>query len=267
MKYFDQGGVSAGAPADASEDAGGKPLSAMNEGELRSVFASLGLGDLLSRQEDSYSRVSPQYQASGSSKSVRQGSPFVPMGELDPPNRPPGSVMNTPMPYQPPGYTNYRIDPRTPRPFDYQSGFQDLGREAYSPYHSGTVLAQSYLQNRMDVPTSLTQQFARNLTAYRPYTSTLSSQYAPQYTGYNPFSQGVNPYAARMSQFMPQAQNPFMYAQPAMQPMPMNPFVYRSLPPAQPISRPARTVFQGSTTPMKKGGQVDLGIAAVPLRK
>ena len=256
MKYFDDGGN-----VDRT----------YTTEELAGILRSLGIGsDFLNqgkRPANSYSRVAPTYRPSGSNpiNSEPSGrSPFVPMGQLDPAIRDPGSVMNTRRPYQPPGYTNYRTDPRTPRPFDYQSGFADLGREAYSPYESGTRLAQDYLRGRMDVPTSLTEQFTRNYANYRPYARTFSDQYAPQYTGYNPFSPGsVNALpAARVNPFNLQApapQNPFAY-------MPAPP-VYTP-PPTSPTS-PARTktVFQGSTKPMKKGGAVDLGIAAARLRK
>lgn len=256
MKYFDDGGN-----VDRT----------YTTEELAGILQSLGIGsDFFNQGErpaDSYSRVAPTYRPSGSNpiNSEPSGrSPFVPMGQLDPAIVAPGSVMNTRRPYQPPGYTNYRTDPRTPRPFDYQSGFADLGREAYSPYHSGTVLAQDYLRGRMDVPTSLTEQFTRNYGNYRPYARTFSDQYAPQYTGYNPFSPGsVNALpAAKFNPFNLQA------------PIPQNPFAYMPAPPVYtppPTSStsPARTktVFQGSTKPMKKGGAVDLGIAAARLRK
>ena len=256
MKYFDNGG-------DVDRT--------YTTEELRGILQSLGISsDFLNQGErpaDSYSRVAPTYRPSGSNpiNSEPSGrSPFVPIGQLDPAIRDPGSVMNTRLPYQPPGYTNYRTDPRTPRPFDYQSGFADLGREAYSPYESGTRLAQDYLRGRMDVPTSLTQQFAQNYANYRPYARTFSDQYVPQYTGYNPFSPGsVNALpAAKVNPFNLQA------------PTPQNPFTYLPAPPVYtppPTSSTSpprtKTVFQGSTKPMKKGGAVDLGIAAARLRK
>lgn len=270
MKRFDQGGVSAGAPAD-SQDTSSPPSQSDLDAAIRTIQAmgglGLDLGSLFDRPE-TQARISPNYTPGGGS--VRQGSrsPFVAMGEADPAVRPAGSVMNTRMPYQPPGYTNYAIDERIPR-VQYDTGFMK-DRISTNPYPGGTRIAMDYLQERSQFPTSLTGMLTRNFANYLPAFTQQVQNFAPAYTGYNPFAAGqnVNPYAQLMAR---QQVNPLMSMQPQA---PRNPFMYMPRQPMMPaaaaapaasVSRPAQTVFQGAR--MKQGGPVDEGIAAVRFKR
>lgn len=180
----------------------------------------------------------------------------------------------TPREIYQPQYLQYRMPGQTPFGGYYgmpgvgpYGGVYGIGTDQFNqqinPFMPALLNTRSFMQTRGRTPYGFNPG---SMMANRPMFSPLTFQPSPSgYSGYNPFMGGMNPYGASPSFFggqmnnMGMRSNPFMYGQPTQQ---------RASPtPTPSASRPTQSVFQGSKTAMRRGGSVDLGIAAVPLMK